>query len=39
MREVIAIKKLFLQPESDLQAYESLLDLYANEDQSSPFMF
>ncbi|WP_339723001.1 hemin-degrading factor [Marinomonas primoryensis] len=37
--EGITIQKLFLQPESDLQAYESLLDLYANEDQSSPLMF
>lgn len=28
-----AIQKLYLQPESDLQAFESLLKAYANEDQ------
>ncbi|MDB4837152.1 hemin-degrading factor [Marinomonas sp.] len=31
----VAIQKLYLQPESDLQAFETLVETYANEDQAA----
>lgn len=35
--EGVAIQKLYLQPESDLQAFETLVKTYANEDQNVSF--
>ncbi|ETX09931.1 hemin degrading factor [Marinomonas ushuaiensis DSM 15871] len=35
----VAIQKIFLQPDSDVQAYEALLDLHTETDQTSPLVF
>lgn len=34
----VAIQKLYLQPESDLQAFESLVKTYANDNQEAPLV-